>query len=177
MGCRFVEDSRVVLGIFTHGFSPRLRNEVLKGNPSEVDEAYRIVEHMERPTEDSPVLPSRTTTKVAVTRPASSPSTALTRASIGGGRTTPATSVGSTLPPRPDCATATSQAHITCFKCKGKGHRMSQRPSSNLLIEIEELGSGPPEDDVILGDDIYIADEGLVEECEDVPGLLGYIQI
>ena len=52
---------------------------------------------------------------------------------------------------------------------------MSQCPSSNLLIEIEELGSGPPEDDVTLGDDIYIADEGLVDECEDIPGLLGYI--
>ena len=54
---------------------------------------------------------------------------------------------------------------------------MSQCPSSNLLIEIEELRSGPPEDDVTLGDDIYIADEGLVDECEDIPGLLGYIQI
>ena len=30
MRCRFVEDSRVVLGIFIHGLSPRLRNEVLK---------------------------------------------------------------------------------------------------------------------------------------------------
>ncbi|CAA7393265.1 unnamed protein product [Spirodela intermedia] len=70
------------------------------------------------------------------------------------GRTTPATSVGSALPPRPppadasNRAMATSQAHITCFKCKGKGHRMSQCPSSNLLIEIEELGSGSHEDDV-----------------------------
>ena len=183
MRCRFVEDSRVVLGIFTHGLSPRLRNEVLKSNPSEVDEAYRIVEHMERPIEDSPVIPFMTTMKVAVTRPASSPSTVPTRASIGGGWTTPATSVGSAPPPRPpptdvsDRATATSQAHITCFKCKGKGHRMSLCPSSNLLIEIEELGSGPPEDDVTLGDDIYIANEGLVEECEDIPGLFGYIQI
>ena len=183
MRCRFVEDSRVVLGIFTHGLSPRLRNEVLKSNPSEVNEAYRIVEHMERPTEDSPAIPPTTTTKVAVTRPASSPSTVPTRASIGGRQTTPATSVGSTPPPRPpptdvlNRATTASQAHITCFKCKGKGHRMSQCPSSNLLIEIEELGSGPPEDDVTLGDDIYIADEGLVDECEDIPGLLGYIQI
>ena len=66
MRCRFIEDSRVVLGIFTHGLSPRLRNEVLKSNPSEVDEAYRIVEHMERPTEDSPVIPPTTTNK---TRP------------------------------------------------------------------------------------------------------------
>ena len=183
MRCHFVEDSRVVLGIFTHGLSPRLRNKVLKSNLSEVDEAYRIVEHVERPTEDSPVIPPMTTTKVAVTRPASSPSTVPTRASIGGGRTTPATSVGSAPPPRPppinvaDRATAASQAHITCFKCKGKGHRMSQCPSSSLLIEIEELGSGPPKDDVTLGEDIYIADEGLVDECEDIPGLLSYIQI
>ena len=54
---------------------------------------------------------------------------------------------------------------------------MSQCPSSNLLIEIEELGSGPLEDDITLGDDIYIADEGLVDECEDIPSLVGYIQI
>ena len=54
---------------------------------------------------------------------------------------------------------------------------MSQCTSSNLLIEINELGSGPPEDDVTLGDDIYIADEGLVDECEDTSGSIGYIQI
>ena len=179
----FVEDSRVVLGIFTNGLSPWLRNEVLKSNPFEVDEAYRIVEHIERPTEDSPIIPPTTTTKAAVTRPAPSPPTAPTRASVGGGWTTPGTSVGSAPLPRPpptdvpDRATAASQAHITCFKCKGKGHRMSQCPPSNLLIEIEELGSGPPEDDVTLGDDIYIAHEGLVDEREDILGLVGYIQI
>ena len=50
---------------------------------------------------------------------------------------------------------------------------MSQCTSSNLLIEIEELGSGPPKDDVTLGDDIYIANEGLVDKCEDTPGLIG----
>ena len=54
---------------------------------------------------------------------------------------------------------------------------MSQCPSSNLLIKIEELGSGPLENDVTLGDDIYIVDEGLVDKCEDTPGLIGYIQI
>ena len=183
MRCHFVEDSRVVLGLFTRGLSLRLRNEVLKSNSSEVNEAYRIVEHMERPTEDSLVIPPTTTTKVAVTRHASPQSTVPTRASIGGGWTPPATSVGSAPPPRPpptdvlDRATAASQAHITCFKCKGKGHRMSQCLSSNLLIEIEELGSGPLEDDITLGDYIYIADEGLVNEFEDIPGLLGYIQI
>ena len=181
MRCRFVEDSRVVLDIFTHGLSLLLQNEVLNSNLSEVDEAYHIVEHMERPTEDAPAVPPTITTKVPVTRPAQPPPTARMRASVGGGRTTPATSVGSAPPPRPppadvfDRSTAASQAHITCFKCKGKGHWMSQCPSSNLLIEIEELGSSPPEDDVTLGDDIYIADEGLVDECEDTPGLIGYI--
>ena len=54
---------------------------------------------------------------------------------------------------------------------------MSQCPSSNLLIEIEELGSDSHEDDVSLGDDVYIADEGLADECEDTAGLIGYIQI
>ena len=54
---------------------------------------------------------------------------------------------------------------------------MSQCSSSNLLIEIEELGSGSHKDDVTLDDDVYIADEGLVDECEDTPGLIGYIQI
>ena len=181
MTCRFVEDSPVVLGIFTHRISPQLRNEVLKRKSSKVDEAYRIVEHMERPTEDSPVIPPMTTTKAVVTRPAPSPPTAPTRASVGGGRTTLATSVGYAPPPRLpptdvlDRATAASQAHITCFKYKGKGHRMSQCPSSNLLIEIEELGSGHPENDVTLGDDIYIANASLVDECEDILGLVGYI--
>ena len=53
MRCRFLEDSRVVLGIFTHELSLRLQNEVLKSNPFEVNEAYRIVEHIEKPAEDA----------------------------------------------------------------------------------------------------------------------------
>ena len=52
MRCRFVEDPRIVIGLFTHGLATRLGNEVLKSCPSEVDEAYRIVEHMERPGDD-----------------------------------------------------------------------------------------------------------------------------
>ena len=58
MRCHFIEDSRVVLGIFTYGVIPQLQNERLKSNSSEVDEAYRIVEHMERPTEDTHFSPS-----------------------------------------------------------------------------------------------------------------------
>ncbi|CAA7401494.1 unnamed protein product [Spirodela intermedia] len=170
MRCCFVEDSHVVLGIFTHGLSLRLRNEVLKGNPSEVDEAYPIVEHMERPAEDTQFTPPLITMKIASTRSAQTSTTTLTCTSIGNGQTTPAISVGSAPPSRPppadasNRATAASQAHITCFKCKGKGHRMSQCPSSNLLIEIEELGRGSHEADVPVGDDVYIADEGLAEE-------------
>ena len=41
---------------------------------------------------------------------------------------------------------------------------MSQSPSSNLLIEVEELGSGSQEDDLPLGDNVYIADEELADE-------------
>ena len=55
MRCRFVEDPRIVIGLFTHGLTTRLQNEVLKSCTSEVDEAYRIVEHMERPGDDAPV--------------------------------------------------------------------------------------------------------------------------
>ena len=62
MRCRFVEDPRIVIGLFTHGLTTRLRNEVLKSCPSEVDEAYRIVEHMERLGDDAPVT---TTTQTA----------------------------------------------------------------------------------------------------------------
>ncbi|CAA7389260.1 unnamed protein product [Spirodela intermedia] len=96
------------------------------------------------------------------------------RTSVGNRRTTPTISVGSAPPPRPppadtsDCATAASQAHITCFKCKGKGHWMSQCPSSNILIEIEELGSSSHEDDVPVGDDVYITDEGLRERLSTI---------
>ncbi|CAA7409788.1 unnamed protein product [Spirodela intermedia] len=169
MSCCFVEDSRVILGIFTHGLSLRLWNEVLKSNPSEVDEAYRIVEHMKRPAEDTQFTPPPITTKIVSTRSTQTPTIAPTRTSVGNGRTTLVTSVGSAPPPHPppadtiDRATTASQAHITCFKCKGKWHRMSQCPSLNLLIEIEELGSGSHEDDVFVGNDVYIADEGLAE--------------
>ena len=33
MRCRFVEDPRIVIGLFTHGLTTRLRNEVLKSCP------------------------------------------------------------------------------------------------------------------------------------------------
>ncbi|CAA6666526.1 unnamed protein product [Spirodela intermedia] len=166
-------DSRVVLGIFTHELSLRLQNEVLKSNLSEVDEAYRIVEHMERPAEDTQFTPPPITTKIASTRSTQTPMTTPTSTSVGNGRTTPATSVGSAPPPRSppadasDRATVASQAHITCFKCKGKGHRMSQCPSLNLLIEIEELGSSSHEEDVPVGDDL---DTTAAREITPAPG-------
>ena len=53
MRCRFMEDPRIVSGLFTHGLITHLRNEVLKSCPSKVDEAYRIVEHMERFGDDA----------------------------------------------------------------------------------------------------------------------------
>ena len=54
---------------------------------------------------------------------------------------------------------------------------MGRCPSSNYLIEIKELGSGSHEDDIPLGNDVYIADEKLVDECDDTPDLISYIQI
>ena len=67
MRCRFVEDPRVVIGIFIHGLRPCLRNEVLKCNPSEVDEAYHLIEHMDAPLEES-LGGSTTTARAATTR-------------------------------------------------------------------------------------------------------------
>ena len=46
---------------------------------------------------------------------------------------------------------------------------MSHTPSSNLLIEVKELGSGSHEDYIPLGNNVYIADEGLADECDDTP--------
>ena len=77
----------------------------------------------------------------------------------------------------PGHMTTLSQTHPTCFKCHGKGHRMSQCPSSNLFSEVKELGHGSHEDDVPLGDDVYIADEALAEECDDTPELTDHTPI
>ena len=62
MRCQFVEDPRIFIGLFTHGLSTRLHNEVLKSCPSEVDEAYHIVEHMERPGDDASSMMTETMT-------------------------------------------------------------------------------------------------------------------
>ena len=48
---------------------------------------------------------------------------------------------------------------------------MSLSSSLNLLIEVKELDLGSHEDDVPLGDDVYIADEALANECNDTPEL------
>ena len=56
MRCRFVEDPRTVIGLFTHGLNTPLWNEVLKSCPSEDEDTYRIVEHMERPRDDALVM-------------------------------------------------------------------------------------------------------------------------
>ena len=68
MRCRFVEDPRIVIGLFTHGLTTRLRNEVLKSCPSKVDEAYRIVEHMDRPGDDAPATTTAQTARALFTR-------------------------------------------------------------------------------------------------------------
>ena len=65
---------------------------------------------------------------------------------------------------------------ITCFKCHGKGHWASQCPSSNLLIGLEDDEPEYIRGDDVLDDDIYIADDGLEEDCLD-PNVIGYIQI
>ena len=146
MRCRFVEDPRIVIGLFTHGLTTRLRNEVLKSCPSKVDEAYRIVEHMERPGDDAPATTTTQTARAPFTRFTTTTTSSQPRPGGGNNGTTPNTSVGSAHPPPPRAVTIDSSLRttavaplpITCFKCQGKGQRASQCPSSNLLIGLED---------------------------------------
>ena len=101
MRCRFVEDPRIVIVLFTHGLTTRLRNEVLKSCPSKVDEAYRIVEHMERPGDDAPAMTTTPTARAPFTRSTTTTTTSQPRPGGGNSRTTPTTSVGSAPPPGP----------------------------------------------------------------------------
>ena len=182
MRCWFVEDPRIVIGLFTHGLITRLRNEVLKSCPSEVDEAYHIMEHMERPGEHAPTTTTAQTARVPFTRSSTTTTPSQPRPGGENNRTTPTTLVGSAPPPRALmtdsslCTTAVAPPPITCFKCQGKGHRANQCPSSNLLIGSEDDASDYTMDDDVLGDGIYIADDGLEEECLD-SDVLGYIKI
>ena len=90
--------------------------------------------------------------------------------------------MGSAPPPRAVTTdsslrtTAVAPPPITCFKCQGKGHRASQCPSSNLLIGLEDDAPYYTVGDDILGDDVYVADDGLEEDCLD-PDVIGYIKI
>ena len=159
-----MEDPRIVIGLFTHGLTTRLRNEVLKSCPSEVDEAYRIVEHMERPGDDAPMMTAIQTARARFTRSTTTTSPSQPRPGGGNSWTTPTTSVGSAPPPRAVTTdsslrtTAVAPLPITCFKCQGKGHRASQCPSSNLLIGLEDDASDYTVDDDVLSDDIYVVD-------------------
>ena len=127
MRCRFVEDPRTVIGLFTHGLTTRLRNEVLKSCPSKVDEAYRIVEHMERLGDDAPVTTTTQTTRAPFTRSTTTTTPSQSRPGGGNSQTTSTTLVGSAPPPRAVTTdsslrtTAVAPPPITCFKCQGKG--------------------------------------------------------
>ena len=72
------------------------------------------------------------------------------------------------------CTLVVAPTHITFFMCQGKGHRASQCPSSNLLIGLEDEAPEHIGGDNILGDDVYIVDNGLEEDCLD-PEVIGYI--
>ena len=72
--------------------------------------------------------------------------------------------------------TAVAPPPITCFKCQGKGHRASQWPSSNLLIGLEDDAPDYTVGEDIVGDDVYVADNGLKEDCLD-SDVIGYIEI
>ena len=181
MRCRFVEDPRIVIGLFTHVLTTRLRNEVLKSCPSKVDEAYRIVEHMERPGDDAPVTTTTQTARALFTRSTTTTTPSQPRPGGGNSRTTPTTSVGSAPPSRVVTTDSSLRTTVVApppitFKCQGKGHRASQCPSSNLLIGLEDDTPDYTVDDDVLGDDIYVADDGLEEECLD-PDVIGYIKI
>ena len=186
MRCRFVEDPQIIIGLFTHGLITHFQNEVLKSCLSEVDEAYRIVEHMERPGDDAPATTTATTTTQTTTAPFSRSAKTTTssqpRPSRETSRTTLTTSMGSAPPPwavTTDSSlrsTAVAPPPITCFKCQGKGHRASQCPSSNLRIGLEDDAREYTRGDDVLSDDVYIADDGLEEDCLD-PEVIGYIQI
>ncbi|CAA6660567.1 unnamed protein product [Spirodela intermedia] len=128
---------------------------------------------MERPGDKLPIMtqqPAKTTTTRSTSVVPPSP----TRMSVGNGRTIHATSVGSAPLPQTTTsnvevrASTTSQTHVTCFKCQGKGHRASQCPSSNLLIGIEDANSSVQGDDTSPGDDIYIAADDCVNAVSDV---------
>ena len=182
MRCWFVEDPQIVIGLFTHGLTTRLRNEVLKNCPTEVDEAYCIVEHMERPGDDVPATTIAQTAQAPFTRPTTTTTPSQPRPGGRNSRTIPTTSVGSAPPPRAMTTdsslrtTLVAPPPITCFKCQGKGHRASQCPSSNLLIGLEDDAPDYTGGDDILGDDVCVADDGLEEDCLD-SDVIGYIQI
>ena len=185
MRCRFVEDPQIVIGLFTHSLSTRLRNEVLKSCPSKVDEAYHIVEHMERPRDDTlmttPATTMTQTSRAPFTRSTMGTTSFQPWPSGGNSRTILTTSVGSTPPPKAMTTesstrtTAVAPTPITCFKCQGKGHWASQCPSSNLLIGLEDESRGHIGGEDILGDDVYISDDRSEEDCLDSE-VIGYIQ-
>ena len=141
------------------------------------------MEHMVRPTNDFDFSPSQPLTRVAPTRSSPTTSASPIRSSIGNGRTTPEMSVASAPSWRPPPAnaphdtTALSQVHTTCFKCLGEGHWTSQCPLWNLLREVKGLDRGSHEDDLPSGDDVYLSDEALADECDDTPELIDHIPI
>ena len=140
-------------------------------------------EHIMRPTNDIHFSPFQPLTRVAPTRSSPTTSASPIRSRIGNGRTTPKMLVASApsrqSPPAnaPHHTTALSQVHTTCFKCLGEGHWTSQCPLWNLLLEVKGLDRGSHEDDLPSGDDVYLADEALADECDDTPELIDHIPI
>ncbi|XP_078437266.1 uncharacterized protein LOC144707886 [Wolffia australiana] len=171
MRCCFVEDPRIIIGLFADGLRPALHSKVLECQPAKVDEAYHLVEHMDPPADDTP-------TPSANTAPRTHPSGPFP---LGQG-TTPVTSVGSAPLARaatsdlPARSITVSQAHVTCYKCEGRGHRANQCLSSAFLID-----AGDVDPDHIDGVDTpqknhYHGDEEYSLEYEELDGQT-YIKI
>ena len=141
------------------------------------------MEHMVRPTDDIHFSPSQHLTRVAPTRSSPTTSASPMRSRIGNGRTTlemlvvSAPSQQSPPADAPHHTTTLSQVHTTCFKCLGEGHWTSQCPLWNLLREVKGLDRGSHEDDLPSGDDVYLADEALTDECDDTPELIDHTPI
>ncbi|XP_078433674.1 uncharacterized protein LOC144704964 [Wolffia australiana] len=76
----------------------------------------------------------------------------------------------------PARSAATSQAHITCYKCQGRGHRANLCPSA-LLIDASDTEQDHIDGADILQEDHYHGDEEYALEYEEPDGQIGYIQI
>ena len=183
MRCKYVEEPQLLIAIFARGLIEDACADVLRQNPTTVEEAYHLVEGVAYARENSSGASrttGQTTTPACTTpttgwnrgassapRPFPAPASQTARPTLQAAATTPTVQPAATA-----AAPASRTTPITCFTCRGRGPRQSVCPTVSVATVLE--GDKCPDDPL---DDTLNEYHGECNDDADAEPSMGFIQI